>query len=296
MVTPIVVGEHYLLTFTTSGFTGTLTTLTASIGGVTFDAIKQRDVAGVISFRFRATTTDALTFTPSATGLRVDLDNVSLKKITAGDLYVANNLDVGGATTFKGNVTISTKNIVTDTTTGTKFGTATNQKIGFFNATPIVQVGATIDLGVVLSNLGLRAAGTAYPLTTSGAINFTGNFTHNTGTATFSNGMTIADARNIALNTTTGTKIGTATNQKLAFFNATPVVQQTELTDELTTITCSAPVTPDYAIADLTATSPYGFVSADEGQTVLKVIANLQTRVNELETKLVALGLLADAD
>lgn len=40
-------------------------------------------------------------------------------------------------------------------------------------------------------------------------------------------GATFADATNIILNTSTGTKIGTATNQKLGFFNATPVVQQT---------------------------------------------------------------------
>jgi hypothetical protein len=39
-------------------------------------------------------------------------------------------------------------------------------------------------------------------------------------------GVTIADAGNIVLNTTTGTKIGTATSQKLGFFNATPVIQQ----------------------------------------------------------------------
>jgi hypothetical protein len=39
--------------------------------------------------------------------------------------------------------------------------------------------------------------------------------------------ITMADAKNIILNTTTGTKIGTATNQKIGFFNATPVVQQT---------------------------------------------------------------------
>jgi hypothetical protein len=39
-------------------------------------------------------------------------------------------------------------------------------------------------------------------------------------------GLTIADAGNIALATGTGTKIGTATGQKLAFYNATPVVQQ----------------------------------------------------------------------
>lgn len=46
------------------------------------------------------------------------------------------------ATTFTGNVTLSTKNIVTDTTTGTKIGTGTTQKLGFFNSTPVVQPGA----------------------------------------------------------------------------------------------------------------------------------------------------------
>jgi hypothetical protein len=43
--------------------------------------------------------------------------------------------------------------------------------------------------------------------------------------------FTIADALNIAVGTTTGTKIGTATTQKLAFFNATPVVQPTAVAD-----------------------------------------------------------------
>lgn len=37
----------------------------------------------------------------------------------------------------------------------------------------------------------------------------------------------ISSAGDLISNTTTGTKIGTATNQKLGFFNATPVVQQT---------------------------------------------------------------------
>jgi hypothetical protein len=39
-------------------------------------------------------------------------------------------------------------------------------------------------------------------------------------------GLTIADAGNVVLATGTGTKIGTATSQKLGFFNATPVIQQ----------------------------------------------------------------------
>jgi hypothetical protein len=38
-------------------------------------------------------------------------------------------------------------------------------------------------------------------------------------------GLTIADAGNIVLATGTGTKIGTATTQKLGFYNAAPVVQ-----------------------------------------------------------------------
>jgi len=39
--------------------------------------------------------------------------------------------------------------------------------------------------------------------------------------------FTIADANDIAVGTTTGTKIGTATSQKLAFWDKTPVVQPT---------------------------------------------------------------------
>ncbi len=78
----------------------------------------------------------------------------------------------------------------------------------------------------------------------------------------------------------------------LSFFGVNAVVRPTALTAALTTITCSAPGTPDYAIADLVQNTGYGFVSADEGQSTLKVVANLQTRVGEIETKLVSLGLL----
>jgi hypothetical protein len=50
-----------------------------------------------------------------------------------------------GALTLNGNLDASTRDIVTDTTTGTKIGTATTQKIGFFNATPVVQQAAVAD-------------------------------------------------------------------------------------------------------------------------------------------------------
>jgi hypothetical protein len=100
----------------------------------------------------------------------------------------------------------------------------------------------------------------------------------------------------------TGTTDGTPSTfiqvlgNKLGFFGVTPVIRQTELTDELTTITHTAPGTPDYALSDLTDTGGFGFATKDEGNSVLAVIANLQARVNELETKLTAYGLLQDAD
>lgn len=100
------------------------------------------------------------------------------------------------------------------------------------------------------------------------------------------------DAIDIILGSTTGTKIGTATSQKLGFYNATPVVQGAALTTQLTSITHTAP-TPDYAIQDLTQTTPYGFVTLDEGNTVLSVILNLQTRLAEVEARLEATGLIA---
>lgn len=47
--------------------------------------------------------------------------------------------------TINGLLTLSAQNIVTDTTTGTKIGTGTTQKLGFYNATPIVQGASVAD-------------------------------------------------------------------------------------------------------------------------------------------------------
>lgn len=57
-----------------------------------------------------------------------------------------------GAITVSGNLTLSAFNLVTDTTTGTKIGTATNQKLAAFGSTPIVQ--PTGDIVTALGNLG----------------------------------------------------------------------------------------------------------------------------------------------
>jgi hypothetical protein len=99
-------------------------------------------------------------------------------------------------------------------TNGLQIGTAGTQKLGFYGATPVVQPSDTTDLRTALINLGLYASGGASPLNLNG------------GALTVGSG-TIADGGNVVLGSSTGTKIGTATSQKLVFFNATPVVQQT---------------------------------------------------------------------
>ena len=43
--------------------------------------------------------------------------------------------------------------------------------------------------------------------------------------------ITVSDGGNVVLGTTTGTKIGTGTTQKIGFYNATPVVQPTAVAD-----------------------------------------------------------------
>ena len=68
----------------------------------------------------------------------------------------------------------------------------------------------------------------------------------------------------------------------------------TALTAQLTTITpADAAGTPDYVIAAVTQTTPFGFSNAAEAITILYVIQNLQVRVAQLESRLQALGVVA---
>ena len=86
---------------------------------------------------------------------------------------------------------------------------------------------------------------------------------------------------------------GSAT--KLSFFGANAVVKPVALTANLTDITHTAASSPDYALQDLVQNTGFGFATKDEGNTLLAVVQNTKTRVAELETKLVALGLLTAA-
>jgi len=151
---------------------------------------------------------------------------------------------------------------VTIGATGLQIGTTTSQKIGFFNATPIVQpvstnvISALTNLGLIATTVTLGQVVTPgglsgyvqnsvtsvdatnrilYGSDSAHAINYGGRalkinnsvcaveWSFSGVTAYYDVGVT--DSRNIILGTSSGTKIGTTTSQKLAFYNSTPIVQ-----------------------------------------------------------------------
>lgn len=91
-----------------------------------------------------------------------------------------------------------------------------------------------------------------------------------------------------------GQAVGQSSTDLVGFWGATPVDQPASLTAQLTTITpADAAGTPDYAIAAITNSSPFGFSNAAEAITLLYVVKNLQVRMAELEERLEEAGLIA---
>jgi hypothetical protein len=93
------------------------------------------------------------------------------------------------------------------------------------------------------------------------------------GDATFYQNVNLTDAKNVVLTTTTGQKIGTATNQKLAFHNSTPVIQRAGAAQA--------------AVATTAATNvvPYGYTTQTQADAIV-------TLVNEMRDALVEKGLI----
>lgn len=120
-----------------------------------------------------------------------------------------------------------------------------------------------------------------------------------TGTVTLSAAIT-ANAASIATDTTTGLKIGTAATQKLGFFNVTPVVRPTALTQTYsTTSSTHAAVTQLAAPAGGVGVAAGGWSTAANRDLAITSInaartdiANLKNFVNQIVDQLQALGLL----
>lgn len=183
-------------------------------------------VAGATVF-ISATTAGALTSTaPVAPNYRYRIGIVGVSSATVGTINVTPStaaLGNGSANQVFGINTAGTAQEV-------KSILGTTNRLTVTNATNSItaDISATFEalLGKVATGLQQFASTTSLQLlgvlsdeTGSGLAVF--------GTNPTLSGATFTDATNIVLNTTTGTKIGTATNQKLGFFNSTPVVQQT---------------------------------------------------------------------
>lgn len=153
-------------------------------------------------------------------------------------------------------------------------GTVTDYR-GFLSTASLSTTTVTTAYGIYLDKIGagtteyglyvadLNTAGTNYAIYT------------NAGAIRFGDSITIADAKNIILDTTTGTKIGTATSQKLGFWNVTPIIQ---------------PASANQAALSLD-------VDVTGADTVDKAaintnFTNIQTLVNQLRSDLVAAGII----
>ena len=122
----------------------------------------------------------------------------------------------GGAVSYTGGAASSTNgnggaaSLVGGVATGTGTG-------GAVTITSGASAGASGTVGAVTIDAGSAAGGTGAAVSIA-PTNATG--------VSIGKTITLADAVNIVTNATTGTKIGTATTQKIGFWNATPVVQQ----------------------------------------------------------------------
>jgi hypothetical protein len=85
---------------------------------------------------------DDVSATAAIAGSKVAPDFAAQNVVTTGTLGA-------GATTLGGSLTLGDNNIVAGTTTGVKVGTAITQKLGFYNATPIVQPAGAAQAAVV---------------------------------------------------------------------------------------------------------------------------------------------------
>jgi hypothetical protein len=207
-----------------------------------------------------------LSSTPDDSDLLPISDNGVTKRVSCGILKsdclraVSSQIPVPNATDF-----------ALATATGSKFGTDATQKLAFWNATPVAQPANSTAIDTLLVNTGLRASG--------GNANFATQIVAAAG-------ISVADAQNIALATGTGTKIGTATSQKLAFWNATPAVQPTAIANLTTTATTGTLPTADNTVTIANAATP----------TVVELLGycvKLEAKIEDLLGKLRTIGIIA---
>jgi len=238
---------------------------------------------------------------PDATG------TVALVSGATGQLIFNNGgvyAGVGTATVSGGNITLT--------------GRLINSTAGALSASPVLLDGTWLVSGgannTTFPQLYISPAGTSVgtSLSTAGAgfgINapsgFTGDLIHllinGTSEWRWSNTtFTIGDANDIAVGTGTGTKIGTATSQKLGFWNTAPVAQpangaQAALGDVTTVGTNTGTPGAGLSLIGDTSTTDQSAALMNDLAALREDLAAAFTLINRLRTDLVAVGLIKGA-
>jgi hypothetical protein len=238
--------------------------------------------------------------------------HTKLASITAGQVLLGNASNVPTATALTGDVTVNSSGV-----TAIGSGVIVDADV---SASAEIAVSKLAD-GAARQLLQTDAAGTGVEWTDNadlpGTLDVTGAAVLDStltvaGAATFNGNVTMGDADNIILNTTTGTKIGTAVGQKIGFWNVTPVVQpaaagqaaaaaqtQDSLTDSTggTASTTLAAITAGaaYAQADLTAIKNAIASLASQLAKIRTDVANIKTLQDASRTALVNTGIMKGA-
>jgi hypothetical protein len=156
-------------------------------------------------------------------------DDVGEFQIGSGSIDVRLGRDAANTLSLKNTTNPQTFNIYNT------FTSATNHERGFLKwSSNVFQIGTEAGSGGgtvrnVDIRVGTQSSGAVFSAAGSGMQLSLRNVT-TTSTSSLA-GITLGSGHDIVLSTTTGTKIGTATNQLLGFFNAAPVAQQAAVAD-----------------------------------------------------------------
>lgn len=98
------------------------------------------------------------------------------------------------------------------------------------------------------------------------------------GSIVFGGGITLPDAGDVVVNTTTGTKIGTATSQKLGLWNVTPIIQPAGAGQAA--ITDATGGTPASSLVDVGVVFSQSAINANFATTAVLLLAMRTAMVN----------------
>jgi hypothetical protein len=127
----------------------------------------------------------------------------------------------GGVTLSASGLTLTDVNVALSATTGTKIGTATTQKLGFYNSAPVVQPTGDVLTALAAGKLGLVASPTISATALTGIVPSAngGTGVNNAGTITNASNTTITGGGTLALGGFTLTVPATGTAALLATAN-----------------------------------------------------------------------------